>query len=72
MNISNTTPDLLTLAAEGRERAAKIKLREMTPDEWRDLRQALVYLDGWLDDVIIERHHQQTRVPARAKAEVVS
>lgn len=61
MAYSEMDTDILLLAAEGDERRAKERLREMTPDEWRDLRQACILLDDWLDDVIIERHQERER-----------
>lgn len=59
--------DILLLAAEDRERAAKERLRAMTPDEWRDLRQACIKLDDWLDDIILEHHQSRNRKGVKNK-----
>ena len=62
MPYSEMDTDILLLVANGQEHAAKERLRQMTPDEWRDLREACSRLDEWIDDVLIEKH-QQRRQP---------
>lgn len=52
-------PDILLMAAQCDVINAKAKLREMTPDELRNLQQACSLLDEWIDDVTLERHRQK-------------
>ena len=60
MSYSELDTDLLLLAANNLEHTAKEKLRTMTVDEWRELRQACVKLDEWIDDCVLEKHQQRT------------
>jgi len=64
MNISDADKraGLLLLVARGLEHEAKERLREMTPDGWRALREACSRLDELIDDVVLEKH-QQRRQP---------
>jgi len=61
MPYSEMDTDILLLVANGLEHAAKERLREMTPDEWRTWRDACSLLDEWLDDLVIERHTQASQ-----------
>ncbi len=55
MSYSELDTDLLLLAAEDNERKAKERLRALSPDEWRELREAITRLDEWLDDTVLEQ-----------------
>ncbi|MCI0390327.1 MAG: hypothetical protein MOB07_16375 [Acidobacteria bacterium] len=56
MNHIETDTDILQLAVEGNDHEAMEVLRQMTPAELRELRQACSRLDEWLDDAILDRH----------------
>jgi hypothetical protein len=61
MSYREMDTDILLLVANGHEHAAKERLRDMTPAEWRDLREAISMLDEWLDDVALERQQAHNR-----------
>jgi hypothetical protein len=61
MSYREMDTDILLLAANGLERQAKERLREMPLAEWRDMRDAIATLDEWLDDVALGRQQTHNR-----------
>jgi hypothetical protein len=61
MSDIETETDILLLAAAGDERKAKSLLREMSPEEWRLLREVCSRLDEWLDDIVFEKYQGRRR-----------